>query len=274
MPLGGPHWQPLTMTAEIKSKLRAISAPPVLLRPASTAPVLSCPRGCRPFAARRLPTLAFAAMVRRMNRAVHMVFALLPTLAAAQEPGTQEPPASYFFEAGGKNVPVELDKPFDPRALGGVKSATLRVGPHRTFAYGGLELAYPRAFTFEATLKPKVSMWTLSGNDCKVMVHAYPAAPDVDDLRKTVVASLIKALGKEGAKESATQLEVAGKKLAGTRLEFTVSGTRITHDLFAVKSGGGAVILILQDSPGDERAVSDERVEVGKLLAATLKLPK
>src|SRR5687767_14977488 len=94
-------------------------------------------------------------------------------LVLSAEPAEdREPPLVFYFEAeGGKRVPVELDKPFPPGELG--KSATLRVEPARRFAYAGVEFLYPREYGFEASVEPAFAVWTLSGNDAKVMVQRH-----------------------------------------------------------------------------------------------------
>lgn len=202
-------------------------------------------------------------------RAVLLLLLVLTAEPAASE--DREPPLVFYFEAdGGKRVPVELDKPFDASALG--KTATLRVEPHRRFAYAGVEFEYPREYGFEAAGDGPFSSWTLSGNDAKVMVHRYRGQKKADVVHKAVVAEVQKAYGGK-AKESAATLVAGGKTLEGTRLEVEVMGTFIVQELFPLRSGGDVVELILQDSPKKASEATAERARTGKLISDTLKLP-
>lgn len=199
---------------------------------------------------------------------------LLLLLVLTAEPApveTREPALVFYFEAdGGRRVPVELDKPFATAELG--KTATLKVEPHRRFAYAGVEFDYPREYGFEASGDGPFSSWTLSGNDAKVMVHRYRGQKKADVVHKAVVAEVQKAYGGK-AKESAATLSVGSKTLEGTRLEVEVMGTFIVQELFPVRSGGDVVELILQDSPKKPAEPTAERARTGKLIADTLKLP-
>ncbi len=199
---------------------------------------------------------------------------LLLLLVLSAEPAAaddKEPPLVFFFEAeGGKRVPVELDKAFSPAELG--KSATLKVEPHRKFAYAGVEFEYPREYGFEAAGDGPFASWTLSGNDAKVMVHRYKGQKKAETVHKAVIAEVQKAYGGK-AKESAATLTAGGRTLEGTRLEVEVMGTFIVQELFPVKSGGDVVELIIQDSPKKPTEPTAERARTGKLLVDTLKLP-
>ncbi|MBK7857618.1 MAG: hypothetical protein IPJ65_03110 [Archangiaceae bacterium] len=204
-------------------------------------------------------------------------FALLLSLAAAPvapaaEPEDREPALLLYFEAeGGKRVPVELDKPFNPTELG--KSAALKVEPQRRFSFAGLEFRYPREYGFEAQLEAQFASWTLSGNDTKVLVQRYKNQKKLDAMHKGVIAEIHKAYGGK-AKESPTTLVAGGKTLEGTRLEVELASALIVQDLFPVKSGNDALELIIQDSPKKAGEPSAERVRTQRLLEDTLKLPK
>lgn len=197
---------------------------------------------------------------------------LIAALAAAPE--TVEPSAAYFFDVAGKTVPVELDKAFDPKALAAEKSVTLRVGPNRKFAYGGIEFLYPRQYTWEADVEPRLATWTLSGNDCKVMVHRYAGITDVGQVVDAIGASMLKQFKIEGQKPAEVKLELQGHKLTGKRVEIVVATHRIFTDIYGLKVGGGVVLLVLQDSPTEAGGPSAERIEMGKLLAQSFKAAK
>lgn len=194
-----------------------------------------------------------------------------PSPAPAAEPEDREPPLVLYFEAeGGKRVPVELDKAFNPADLG--KSATLKLEPQRKFSYAGLEFSYPREYGFEAQVAQPVTSWTLSGNDAKVMVQRFKGQKKVDVLHKSVIAGIQKAYGGK-AKESPITLAAGGRTLEGTRIEVDLAGAFIVQDLFPIKSGADGVELIIQDSQKKLGEPSAERVKTEALLKETLKLP-
>jgi hypothetical protein len=201
---------------------------------------------------------------------------LLAALAAAPAfaAETDEPPAAYFFEVAGKMVPIELDKPFDLKAVGAEKSLTLRVGPNRKFTYGGVEFLYPRHYTWEAEIESNLSTWSMSGNDCKVMVHRYPGLTNISELMRSFSDSMLQQFKLEGQKPTDVKLEVQGQKLAGKRVEIVVATHRIFTEIYGMKLGNAAVLIVLQDSPSETGAPSRERAEMGKLLAQSFKVAK
>jgi hypothetical protein len=213
-----------------------------------------------------------------------IVMLLVSGLAAAAEPKKEqvagpaedkEPPQIFFLESGGKKLPVELDKPFKAADLGG-DTATLRVEPHRVFSYAGLSFHYPRQYAFNATTQPPVlSMWTLSGTDCVIMVHRYKGEQDHAEVRRKYLDGMAKRF-KEGGKykESEAALELKGTALKGTALELAVADELVRQEVYAFKSGGDSVVFILQNSPRKGGTPSDERVQAGRMLKETFRLPK
>ena len=200
------------------------------------------------------------------------VVSSVPALGAEAE--SKDPQLVFFFEVDGKRVPLELDKPFATQALSGAKSVTLRLEPHREFAYGGVKFRFPREYSFEADLSsPAFSMWTLSGNDCVLMVHRYRNQPNVQELHASVVDQILKAYKTSNKKSGPIELEVQGTVLKGTRLEVELASTQIVQDVYAIKAGKDVVMLIVQDSPKD-KAASAERISTERLLRESLKLPR
>ena len=195
--------------------------------------------------------------------------------ATAAEAEGKDPQLVFFFDADGRRVPVELDKAFSPQLLGTAKAATLRLEPHREFAYGGLRFRFPREYSFEAELgSPVLSMWTLTGNDCTLMIHRYRNQANAEELQQGVVEQMLTAYKDARKKSGPARLELQGETLRGTRLEVELASTRIFQDIFAIRSGKDVVMLIIQDSPKADAAVSAERLATVKLLKESLKLPK
>lgn len=213
--------------------------------------------------------------ISRVGRSAVLGAWLAAVCVHAAEPERREPPLVLYFEADGRRIPVELDQPFAAQALGGAKSATLRLEPHREFAYAGLRFRFPRQFTFAADLEsPLVTLWTLSGNDCSIMVHRYRGEPDPKAVQQRVLEQMSETYQQEKKKTRPVSLALEGATLQGTRLEVDLATVRILQDFYAVRSGKDVLVLILQDAPRENGQPSVERLGIEKLLKESLKLPK
>jgi hypothetical protein len=200
------------------------------------------------------------------------------TLALALLPrndDAKEPPAVLSVDAGGKTVTAELDKAFELDLPGGKTSVKIRLEPYRVFAKAGVSFKYPTKFLFEADLETEgVVIWTLEGSTCVLMVQRFSGRDDPEGVLKDVVNNITGSFGEANVKAGPAALDVGAEKLKGTGLRIQVAGQRINYRFFAFKSGKQAVILSLQDSPGEDGAPSAEAKEVDALLKETLKLPK
>jgi hypothetical protein len=187
----------------------------------------------------------------------------------------QEPPQIFYLEVDGKKVPIELDKPFPTESLKGSKSVILRVEPFRVFRYGGLTFQYPREYNFEADHStPGLGLWTLSGNDCVIMVQRFEGNADPEEMRRLVVDQL--AAKYEGAKkkQGETTLKLKDTILKGIRLEVEFAESTFHQDSYALPAGkNDSVVLMIQDSVQDDGKPSADRVRAEKLLSETLRLP-
>ncbi|MDD3146585.1 MAG: hypothetical protein PHD82_04735 [Candidatus Riflebacteria bacterium] len=167
----------------------------------------------------------------------------------------------YKIEPG---VPVEL-------SLKGEKvKAVLNIEPLKTFNYGGVELQYPRYFTFEADLSDKdVKLWNLSGNQCVLMIQRYPV-PGMDHL---IMAQMLQPrFGEKNSIMSPCSMKLLGEEAKGTRLTTTIGDSTITQDIYSFKSGSGSLLLILQDTLGLNSAPSEEGKNFKEMLSQTFKL--
>jgi hypothetical protein len=159
-------------------------------------------------------------------------------------------------------------------ALGGAKAVTLRVQPYRVFPYGGVRFHYPREYTFEADLEsPDVSMWTLSGNDCKILVQRYRGQADHRAVLESVKKGMLARYKDPGAREAAAGLSVPGVDLRGRRIDVRVATTLIRQDLYSAPAGPDTVLLILQDSPREDGEPSADWAGAERMLRETLQLP-
>ena len=194
--------------------------------------------------------------------------------AADESKEDQEPPQIFYLESDGNKIPIELNKPFGTQILQGKKTATLRVEPFRVFRYAGLSFRYPREYTFEADhTHPGLSLWTLQGNDCLIMVQRYEHQGDPETVRRSVTNGLAASYKDAKKKEVAITWKLEDTTLKGVRLEVELAGTLLHQDLFSFRAGNRPVVLMIQDSEPKNGKASAARVRAEKLLSETLRLP-
>ena len=186
----------------------------------------------------------------------------------------QEPPQLFFLELEGKRIPIELDKPLGTDVLGGAKAVTLRVEPHRVFRYAGLRFHYPREYTFEADLDmAAVWLWTLSGNDSKIIIQQYKSSKDHGAALELVKKELVAVYKDNKTIEAPVKLSIRGTEVKGKRIEVSIANTLIRQDLYSFPSGKDSIVVILQDSPQDSGSPSADRTRMEKMFCETLQLP-
>lgn len=195
-----------------------------------------------------------------MKRIFLALFAL-STVALAEDESV-EPPLQYTLTVGGKSQQISENTPF---AIGEVKpddKAVLSVADQRIFGYRGLKFPYPRYFAFEADLEKAASLnWTLSGNDCTLMVFAFSEKLTPHQF----AASLAERFGSD-TKISTVDLVLGGKKYTGAKVDAMITGTRMVMEILPLTSTAAkSMLLVIQDSVADDGAHSPE---YGKVMAA------
>jgi hypothetical protein len=127
--------------------------------------------------------------------------------------------------------------------------------PYREFGYGGVSFQYPRAFSFEADVKDRENKsWILSGNDFKIMYFLQGEKLTSDNYAD----EMIKQFGAKNAKKSAMTSDVLGGNRAGTRIDVTLAGHRMTLDILCGPFAEGTRVVVLQDSPKEAGQSSQE----------------
>ena len=189
----------------------------------------------------------------------------------AKDDESIEPRDQYVLIIDSKEFPIELNRAkklsisiSDPEVL-------LKVNQYKTFNYGGVFCKYPRHYTFEANLgNPKLKIWTLSGNDAKIIIQNYSVSLD----HKYLADLLAKNYGKKNCKVENCKLTFTDKTLQGTKVLATIAGNIISQQVFSLPTKEGTTMLILQDSPSDDGGPSKEGIELNKLLNKYFKLKK
>jgi len=198
-----------------------------------------------------------------------------PAASTAEEPKEdQEPPQIFYLEFDGKKVPLELNKPLGTEVLRGSKTFTLRVEPYRVFRHAGLSFRYPREYTFgNDHSTPGVSIWTMSGPDCLIMVQRFQGQGDPEAVRESLVDGLAEKYKDGKKKQVETTWKLKDTTLKGVRLEVELAGIRLHQDVYSFRDGQGSVLFLIQDSLQGDGKASAERVRTEKMLSETLRLP-
>ena len=214
-------------------------------------------------------------MIPSPTRALAFLAASSLTVLAIGEHAREdrEPPLELVLEVAGQHIDVELDKAFHATIGDREVPMKLVAKPTRHFRFGGVEFDYPRHLAFDADhTTVGLSMWTLDGSDCVLMVQKY-AGTELRTLLPEVIDTMIQGYGESKVKKSTAMLELAGEKLEGTRLTVSIAGQHIQQDLFGVMTDDASIVLIIQDSL-DDGATTDETRKVVELLKKTLRISR
>jgi len=177
-----------------------------------------------------------------------------------------EPPLLYTLEIDGKAHTVALDTPVtiagdfkDPKVV-------LKASSTRRFNHGGVAFDYPAFFTWEASIEgPSEKTWTLSGNDFVIMVFEMPGPVSADEFSKGMAEQF-----HEGrTRLSTTDRLIGGRKREGQLLRVSIAGTELRLEIYALPSKTGSRLLVLQDSTGDDGAMSKEGAKAVALLSSS-----
>jgi hypothetical protein len=181
---------------------------------------------------------------------------------------SQEPPLSYTLTIDGRNYQITLDQPLLLEGNYKNPKLTLAASPLRRFPFGGVEFHYPAKFSWEAEIESaKFKQWILSGNDFKIMYFVQSDIVTLD----SYVDAMVRQFGKEKTRISNTE-RVLGRQLYTGKLLFVkIAGTSINFEIFTLPSKEGSRLLVLQDSPPDNRALSVEGDMTLKMLTETFK---
>lgn len=180
-----------------------------------------------------------------------------------------EPSDSFKLVVDGREFKIVAEEPFDLAVKGETLKALLKVEPLKIFNYGGIELQYPRHFTFEADLDDEdVRLWNLSGSQCVLMIQRYPAEMD----HKIMAEMLLPRFGEGNSQMSECGMRLNGSEVKGSRLKTTIGDSSISQEIFSFKVQDGSLLLIIQDTLDPAGEHSEEARRFKELLSSTFKL--
>jgi len=195
----------------------------------------------------------------------------LPLRLFAAADASIEPADSYRLLLNGQELPLFTDKEVELPADAGNASVRLTVDPDKKFTYGGVNLSYPRYFTFEADLSdPAMELWSLSGNKAVLMIQRYP----VEMNHRTMAEQLLPSFGVENTTLSDCEIVLDQKKSAGSRVVTTIGDGTISQEIYSFKLASGSLLLILQDTLAANGSASSESIKFREQLSKTFKILK
>ncbi|MEN8784995.1 MAG: hypothetical protein ABF379_11575 [Akkermansiaceae bacterium] len=183
-----------------------------------------------------------------------------------------EPKRNYTLKIGDRSFQISEGVPFDLKAGDKNQKATLTASTYRTFTHQNLNFDYPAHYSFEADLTNlQAKSWTLSGNDCTVMVFGMGARVTHNEMAK----EMANGFGKKNSKTRKTLLELGKKEYNVSIIDVTIAGTDLKLEIFAIElSPNSSTLFIIQDSLGDDGKHSNDYQVLRKFLDRSFSLKK
>lgn len=184
-----------------------------------------------------------------------------------------EPPLRFEVQIGEKTL--EVSEGQQTELLGAFQNPLVRVTPlpHRVFSAQGISFRYARSYVFEANLKPDLKLWTITGNDAKIMFYTMSEKVSASAFADQMV-------GQFGAKNSqvidrTAKIVLGESTYPGATLRTKLAGSELLMDIYDVAPKEKTTkLLIFQDSLGDDNQPTREAQEAVKLVKESFRLQK
>lgn len=176
----------------------------------------------------------------------------------------KEPPLKYTLEIDGRRHELLLDKPTRLHGTLNEPTVTLRASPVRHFTYGDVRFQYPASFGWEAEIEsPDQKIWTLSGNDFKIMYFVQPVSLPTRDYVEAMAEQIV------GRSVPVKDVErtLGGRTYEGSVVTVALAGTRLSIEAITLPTEVGSRLLVFQDSPPTDKPRSNEAEAAFRLLA-------
>ena len=196
-----------------------------------------------------------------MTKTLFALFALSTLALSADE--QMEPPLRYTLMIGKHSHEIFEGQPIEIGDVRPNEKAVLTVDDYRIFPHQGLKFRYPRYFSFEANLKkPSALNWTLSGNDCKIMLFAFSDKIAPQEFAESFA-------GKFGKDTNISKVDVrlGTNTYTGVKVDATIAGNRMMMDILPLPAASAnSKLLVIQDSVADGGMHSDEYTKLRSVL--------
>ena len=183
-----------------------------------------------------------------------------------------EPKRNYTLKIGDRSLKITEGVPFDIDTGDKSQKATLSASPYRTFTHQNLNFDYPAHYSFEADLSNlEAKSWTLSGNDCTVMVFGMGAQVTPTQMAQ----GLAGGFGKGNSKTRQARLKLGKKEYETSIIDVKIAGASLKLEVFAIElSPNSSTLFIIQDGLEDDGKHSDDYRALEKLLNQSFALKR
>lgn len=139
--------------------------------------------------------------------------------------------------------------------------------PTKTFHYSGVLFEFQKDHVYEFQALDNIDMWTLSGNNNKIM--AFLPKAESKTVMDNMIKTLIQKYGKNNTKISKCEQEFGGTKVIGQRLLVNLAEVKLLQEVYLITNANHEIIILLQDTLQDDGNETAETSGVRKLLELT-----
>lgn len=212
-----------------------------------------------------------------MRALLSSVLAAAIAVAVGRQDPEQPPPLRMTVTVGGvaHQVVDGVEQVVD--VAGAPTKLRVDVAPLRRFAAGGVAFDFPRDMVFEFEDSGVLQIWTLEGSDLTVMVQRIKLGTADEFVTETLTqmaANFAEVLNDEPQKPEPCVVAAGGVDRPAQRVRFTIAEHPMTNTAFGIDlgKGKGCVMVMLQDSCGEDGAPSAEHEAFLQLLATSFEL--
>ncbi|MHC4958268.1 MAG: hypothetical protein ACYTGN_07815 [Planctomycetota bacterium] len=190
---------------------------------------------------------------------------VLAVFAAAQGGPelTKEPPQLLVLSVDGKDVPVQIGKPFELEIGGRKVACALKARDYRVFESGGVRFRYPERLAYTCD-KDDGTCW-FEGGATVVMFQTQDRGVKPADALAELADALNEQYGAKNVKASKTTIQLGGRAIEGRRVNAKVFGEHIRQDFYVFPTAKATCILMLQTEPLKD-SIPEESKRVFELL--------
>lgn len=139
----------------------------------------------------------------------------------------------------------------------------------KLFPHNNIAFEYPRTYSFEADLTTTSNIWTLSGNDFKIMIISLKKSISV----KEYVDGMVSQFGLSNCSTKKITKQINSYDLDGMSLLVSLTGVNLEMEIFeVVDTNGKSSLLVFQDSLTDEKDNSKESKKTMRKIDQTFKV--
>lgn len=190
--------------------------------------------------------------------------------SCAEDDESAEPSQTLTLTIDGKPHAIEPGKQVEVPGKFENPKVILTASAIRTFSYGGLKFDYPATFGWEAEIEPFMKTWTLEGNDLTIIIFAPIITMEFDDM----ISGMKEQMGAKDTKSEKCKRRFGTDEVEGQVFTADAFGAKVKVETYSIKTAKGPRLVVLQDSPTDDDAESDEAKSALKLISESFSVAK